>query len=337
MSVLSRLGCVALFTAVFSWPVSCVQAARYPVRPVRLIVPFPPAGGTDIVARLMGQALTESFHQQFVVDNRPGAASTIGASIAAKAIPDGYSLLFVTTSYAISASFYRNLPYDPVKDFTAVSLIASGPLLFVVHPSLKADSIRELVALAKKMPGKLDYASGGAGGINHLAGELFNSLAGTQIVHVPYKGAGPALIGVMSGEAQMMIATLGSALPHVKSGKLKALAVGSVRRTAILPDLPTVAESGVPGYGAENSYGLLAPHGTPPLIVNLLHRQISETLSTEETRSKLLKLGFEPTAATPNEFNAYLKSEIDKWREVLKTAGLASDKTRRPRAPEGRR
>jgi tripartite-type tricarboxylate transporter receptor subunit TctC len=310
-----------------------VQAARYPVRPVRLIVPFPPAGGTDIVARLMGQALTESFHQQFVVDNRPGAASTIGASIAAKAIPEGYSLLFVTTSYAISASFYKNLPYDPVKDFTAVSLIASGPLLFVVHPSLKADSIRELVALAKKMPGKLDYASGGAGGINHLAGELFNSLAGTQIVHVPYKGAGPALIGVMSGEAQMMIATLGSALPHVKSGKLKALAVGSVRRTAILPDLPTVAESGVPGYGAENSYGVLAPHGTPPLIVNLLHRQISETLSTEETRSKLLKLGFEPTAATPNEFNAYLKSEIDKWREVLKTAGLASGKTRRPRAP----
>jgi tripartite-type tricarboxylate transporter receptor subunit TctC len=328
MSVLSRLGYVALFTAVFSWPVSCVQAARYPVRPVRLIVPFPPAGGTDIVARLMGQALTETFGQQFVVDNRPGAASTIGASIAAKAAPDGYTLLFVTASYAISASFYKKLPYDPVKDFTAISRIASGPLLFVVHPSLKVDSIKELVALAKKRPGKLYYASGGAGGINHLAGELFNSLAGTQIVHVPYKGAGPAMIGVMSGEAQMMIATLGSALPHVKSGKLKALAVGSERRATILPDLPTVAESGVPGYGAENSYGLVAPHGTPPHIVNLLHRQISEAVSMDDTRSKLLKLGFEPTIATPDEFSAYLKREIAKWRQVLKKAGLASGKTR---------
>lgn len=328
MSVLSRLGYITLFVAVFSWPASSVQAGLYPLRPVRLIVPFPPSGGTDIVARLVGQGLTGTFGQQFVVDNRPGAASTIGASIAAKAAPDGYTLLFVTASYAISASFYKKLPYDPVKDFTAVSLIASGPLLFVVHPSLKVDSIKELVALAKKRPGKLYYASGGAGGINHLAGELFNSLAGTQIVHVPYKGAGPALIGVMSGETQMMIATLGSALPHVKSGKLTALAVGSERRATILPDLPTVAESGVPGYGAENSYGLLAPHGTPPHIVNLLHRQISEALSTDDTRSKLLKLGFEPTIATPDEFSAYLKREIDKWRPVLKRAGLASGKTR---------
>lgn len=328
MSRLSRLGYITLFVAVFSWPVSCVQAARYPVRPVRLIVPFPPSGGTDIVARLVGQALTHSFQQQFVVDNRPGAASTIGASIAAKAAPDGYTLLFVTASYAISASFYKHLPYDPLADFTPISLIAAGPLLLVVHPSLQVDSIKELVALAKKTPGKLYYASGGAGGINHLAGELFNSLAGTTIVHVPYKGAGPALIGVMSGETQMMIATLGSALPHVKSGKLKALAVGSARRTTVLPDLPTVAESGVPGYRAENWYGLLAPGGTPPHIVNLLHRQISEALSSNEMRAKLLKLGFEPMTSTSSGFSAYLKSDIEKWAQVLKTAGLASSKTR---------
>jgi tripartite-type tricarboxylate transporter receptor subunit TctC len=328
MSALSRLGYITLFVVALSWPVSSVQAASYPARPVRLIVPFPPSGGTDIVARLVGQTLTETFGQQFVIDNRPGAASTIGASIAAKAAPDGYTLLFVTASYAISASFYKNLPYDPVKDFTAVSLIASGPLLFVVHPSLQANSIKALVTFARSAPGKLHYASGGAGGINHLAGELFNSLARTQLVHVPYKGAGPALIGVMSGEAQMMIATLGSALPHVKSGKLKALAIGSERRATILPDLPTVAESGVPGYGAENSYGLLAPRGTPPGIVSVLHREISEALKTDDMRAKLLKLGFEPLTATPSEFSLYLKREIDKWRQVLKTAGLASDTTR---------
>jgi tripartite-type tricarboxylate transporter receptor subunit TctC len=327
MTALSRLGYITLFAAAISWPASSAQAASYPTHPVRLVVPFPPSGGTDIVARLVGQTLTEAFDQQFVIDNRPGAASTIGASIAAKAAPDGYTLLFVTASYAISASFYKKLPYDPVKDFTAVSLIASGPLLFVVHPSLKANSIQELVALAKKTPGKLYYASGGAGGINHLAGELFNSLAGTQLVHVPYKGAGPALIGVMGGETQMMIATLGSALPHVKSGKLKALAVGSERRATILPDLPTVAESGVPGYGAENSYGLLAPRGTPTGIVSVLQRKISEALKRDDMRAQLLKLGFEPLTSTPDEFSVYLKREIDKWRQVLKTAGLASDTT----------
>jgi tripartite-type tricarboxylate transporter receptor subunit TctC len=327
MTALSRLGYITLFAAAISWPASFAQAASYPAHPVRLVVPFPPSGGTDIVARLVGQTLTEAFDQQFVIDNRPGAASTIGASIAAKAAPDGYTLLFVTASYAISASFYKKLPYDPVKDFTAVSLIASGPLLFVVHPSLKANSIQELVALAKKTPGKLYYASGGAGGINHLAGELFNSLAGTQLVHVPYKGAGPALIGVMGGETQMMIATLGSALPHVKSGKLKALAVGSERRATILPDLPTVAESGVPGYGAENSYGLLAPRGTPTGIVSVLQRKISEALKRDDMRAQLLKLGFEPLTSTSDEFSVYLKREIDKWRQVLKTAGLASDTT----------
>lgn len=328
MSPLRRLTFASLFMTALPWlAVSPVHAADYPARPVRFIVPFPPSGGTDIVARLLSQRLIERFGQQFVIDNRPGAAGTIGANIAAKAAADGYTLLFVTASYAISASYHKNLPYDPVKDFTAVSLIASGPLLFVVHPSVQANSIKEFVALAKITPAKLHYASGGAGGINHLAGELFNSLAGTQLVHVPYKGAGPALTGLISGEVQMMIATLGSALPHVKSGKLKALAVGGDRRATILPDLPTVAESGVRGYAADNWYGLLAPRGTPPAIVNVLNSEVSGALKKDDTRVQLIKLGFEPMTSTSGEFSAYLKRDIEKWAHVLKTAGVALETT----------
>ncbi|HUF80515.1 MAG TPA: tripartite tricarboxylate transporter substrate binding protein [Burkholderiales bacterium] len=295
---------------------------RYPLRPVRFIVPFPPAGGTDIVGRLLAQRLTERLGQQFVIDNRPGAASTIGANIAAQAQGDGYTLLLVTASYAISATYYKNLPYDPVQAFAPVSLVAAGPLLLVVHPAVAAASVQELIALAKGAPGKLNYASGGAGGINHLAGEMFKAITGTQLVHVPYKGAGPALTGVIAGEAQLMVATLGSSLRHVKSGKLKALAVGGERRTRTAPDLPTVSESGVPGYAAENWYGVLVPRGAPGTVISMLNEEISAALRRDDIRAQFVKLGFEPMGSTPDEFGAHLKREIEKWARVMKTAGV---------------
>jgi tripartite-type tricarboxylate transporter receptor subunit TctC len=300
---------------------------RYPARPVRFIIPFPPAGGTDIVGRLLAQRLSDTLRQPFVVDNRPGAASTIGANIAAKAAPDGYTVMLVTASYAMSASYYKSLPYDSVKDFVAVSLVASGPLLFVMHPSVAATSIKELVVLAKGAPGKLNYASGGAGGINHLAGELFNMTAGTRLVHVPYNGAGPALTGVISGEVQLMIATLGSSLPHVRSGKLKALAVGGDRRSTAAPELPTVAEAGLPTYSADNWYGLVVPRETPAAIVKILNGEISAALKTEDMRAQLVKLGFEAMSSTPTAFADYLKREIAKWARVMKTAGISESTT----------
>jgi tripartite-type tricarboxylate transporter receptor subunit TctC len=301
------------------------QAAEYPSRPVRFVVPFPPSGGTDIVARLLAQQLAERMGQQFVIDNRPGAASTIGAQIAARAAADGYTLLLVTASYAISASFYRTLPYDSVSDFDAVARVASGPLLVVVHPSVKVGSMKELIALAKAAPNKMNYASGGAGGINHLSGEMLKIMSGTRIVHVPYKGAGPALTGLIGGEVQMMVATLGSALTHVRNGKLKALATGGGRRSSILPELPTVAESGVPGYAADNWYGILAPRNVPPAILRELDKHIAAALSTDTVRERFTSVGFEPSPSTPAQFAEYLRAEIRKWNRVMKEAGIESE------------
>jgi tripartite-type tricarboxylate transporter receptor subunit TctC len=301
------------------------RAAEYPSRPVRFVVPFPPSGGTDIVARLLAQQLAERMGQQFVIDNRPGAASTIGAQIAARAAADGYTLLLVTASYAISASFYRTLPYDSVSDFDAVARVASGPLLVVVHPSVKVGSMKELIALAKAAPNKMNYASGGAGGINHLSGEMLKIMSGTRIVHVPYKGAGPALTGLIGGEVQMMVATLGSALTHVRNGKLKALATGGGRRSSILPELPTVAESGVPGYAADNWYGILAPRNVPPAILRELDKHIAAALSTDTVRERFTSVGFEPSPSTPAQFAEYLRAEIRKWNRVMKEAGIESE------------
>ena len=300
---------------------------RYPARPVRFIVPFPPSGGTDIVGRLLAQKLSDRLKETFVVDNRPGAASTIGAAIAAKAAPDGYTLLLITASYAMSASYYRNLPYDPVRDFAGVSQIASGPLLFVVSPSVGASSIKELVAVAKRAPSKLNYASGGAGGINHLAGELFKSMAGVELIHVPYKGAGPALTAVVSGEAQLMIATLASTLPLVKSGKLKALALAGERRSTAAPDLPTVAESGLAGYSADNWYGLVAPRATRGNVIQLLNREVHATLQADEFRTQLAKLGFEPMSSTPDAMASHLSREVAKWAKVIVASGAQSQET----------
>jgi len=298
------------------------QNAAYPSRPVRFIIPFPPGGGTDIVGRLVGEALSTSFGQTFVMDNRPGAASTLGSAIAAQAAPDGYTILMMTASYTIAANYYRKLPYDPVKSFDAVSMVASQPLVLVTNPTIRAMSVGEFIAHAKANPGKLNYASGGEGGINHLAAEMFKSNTGTTMVHVPYKGAGPALRGLMGGETHLMFATLGSALSHVRAGRLKAIGIGGPRRSELLPGVATISESGVSGYEAQNWYGVLVPRGTHKTTIGELNKRIVSALKAKDLVSRLAKLAFDPAPSTPGQFSQYLKKEIAKWGRAMADAGV---------------
>lgn len=299
------------------------NATGYPSRPVRVIVPFPPGAGADLVARMIGQKLNEQLKQTFVIDNRSGAAGVIGGNIVANAARDGYTILLVTATFAISAAYSKDLPYDSVRDFAPIALAATGPLVLVVHPAVPARSVKELIELARASPGKLNYASGGAGGINHLSGEMFKSLTGTRIVEVPYKGGGPALNGLLAGEVELMIATLGSCLTQIRAGKLRALGMGTTRRSALWPELATVAESGVPGYEANTWYGFLAPRDTPKAVVSQLNTEIAASIAGEDARARLAVLGFEPPAAYgPAEFAAYLRSEIARWDRVMKKAGI---------------
>lgn len=294
----------------------------YPSHPVRFIIPFPPGGGTEIAGRLMGQRFAEELGQPFVIDNRPGAAGTIGAAIVAKAAPDGYTLLFASASHAISASFYKNLPYDSSADFSGAGRVVSGPLVLVAHPSVAANSVKDVIALAKQKPGVMNYASSGAGSITHLATEMFLSMTGTRITHVSYKGAAPARIALLGGQVQLLIAPLGPTVEFIRTGKLKALGLCGARRSALLPSLPTIAESGVPGYEADTWYGVLAPRGTPASILDLLNIKILEALKHDQFAMQLSALGFEPAGTTPKQFDAYIKSEIAKWGRAMKDAGI---------------
>lgn len=298
-------------------------AGGYPARPVRIIVPFPPGAGADVVGRMVGQKLNERFRQTFVIDNRSGAAGLIGVSLVANAPADGHTILLVTATFTISAAYNRNLPYDSVRDFSAIAPAATGPLALVVHPSVAANSVKDLIALANANPGKLNYASGGAGGINHLAGEMFKSMTGTRIAEVPYKGGGPALNALLAGEVDIMIATLGSCVTQIRAGKLKALGMATARRSALMPELATIAEGGVADFEANTWYGFLAPQKTPAAIVGALNREIANSLAGESDRARLAALGFEPPPAyTPAAFAAYIKSEIARWDRVMKKAGI---------------
>src|SRR6267142_1588104 len=290
------------------------HAQVYPAKPLRMIVAYPPGGGTDIVGRMLAQKLGESLGQSVVVENRGGASGNIGTELAARAAPDGYTVLMGNVApNAINVSLFRNLPFDPVADFAPVSLIASTPNILVVHPATPARTVKEVIALARARPGTLNFASAGVGSSSHLAGELFRILAGADIVHVPYKGAGPAMVDVLSGQVQLYLATMPAAMPHVKSGKLAPVAVTSSRRSPALPDIPTIAESGVPGYEASTWYGVLAPAHTPAAVIARLHENIVEILAVSETRARLADQGFEPVGNSPEEFGAYIKSEIAKW------------------------
>lgn len=296
-------------------------ADGYPARPVRFIVPFPP-GGSDTVARIIGQQLTERLGQNFVVDNRPGAASILGTDLAAKAAPDGYTLLFATSAFAISAALYKKLPYDPLQDFAPVTLAAAAPNILVVHPSLPASTVKELIALAKAKPDSLNYASNGSGSITFLAMEMLKSAAGIRITELPYKGAGPSLIALLSGEVQLMMAPLGPSVAHVRSGKLRGIAIPSARRSALFPEIPTVAESGLNGFEATNWYAVLVPRGVSAPIVAKLNQHIVAVLKSTEAQEKISALGYEPTPSTPGGLGLYVRAEIVRWAKVIRDAGV---------------
>ncbi len=318
-SILVALGIFAVTPALNA------VAQSYPTKPIRMIVAYPPGGGTDIVGRMMAQKLTESLGQTVVIDNRGGAAGGIGTEIAAKSLPDGYTILMGNVApNAINVSLYAKLGYDPVKDFEPVSLVASTPNILVVHPSLAVKTVPDLIALAKSKPGTLNYPSAGIGSSSHLAGELFDNLAGVKMVHVPYKGGGPAITDLLGGQMQLMFATMPAAMPHVRAGKLRAVAVTSPKRSQAMPELPTIGET-LKGYDASTWYGVLAPARTGRPVVTRLHDEIVKVLAVVETRDRLVAQGFEPVGSSPAEFAAYIKSEIAKWARVIKAAGIKAE------------
>ena len=292
----------------------------YPSRPVRLIVPFAPGGGTDAMARVFGQKFTESVGQTVVVDNRPGGGGTIGAETTVRAAPDGYTLCMVSTSYSTNAALFR-LPYDPIRDITPIALLGDAGILLTLHPSVPARSVKELIALAKAKPGSLNYASTGTGGNTHLATELFNIMAGTQMTHVPYKGTGPALTDLLAGQVQLIMGTLGVMLPHVKSGRLRGLAVTSVKRNSALPDVPTIAET-LPGYEATLWYGIWGPRGLPRHIVNLWNAEIRKAAQSADVKQRFAAEGVDPADGPPELFRDVVQRDVTKWIKVVKTANI---------------
>ena len=305
---------------------AAAAAEAYPAKPVRFVVAFPPGGGTDIIARSIAQKLTERLAQQVVVDNRPGAGGNIGTDIVAKSAPDGHTLLMGSAGpLAINASLFGKMPFDPIRDLAPVTLAASTPNVLVVHPSLRAATIEELIALAKARPGEINFASSGHGTPAHLAGELFNSMARVKMVHVPYKGAAPALADLLGGQVQLMFSTMPPALPHVKDGRLRALAVTSAKRSPAMPELPTVDEIALPGFEANTWHGVVAPAGTPTAIIARLNREIVSILHLPEVVERLSAQGAEPVGSTPEEFAAYIRSETVKWAKVVRESGAKAE------------
>lgn len=298
-------------------------AQDYPVKPIRFVAPNLPGGPTDILARLIGQKLSESLGQPVVVENRAGAGGNIGTEVAAKSPPDGYTLVTGNNAtFGANVSLYKRLGFDPVKDFAPVVLVATQPNILVVHPSLPAASVKELIALAKARPGQLNYAGSGMGAAAHLAAELFKTMTGTHIVHISYKSAAPALIDLIAGQTQLMFATSLSVMPHIKSTRVRALAVTTAKRARVMPELPTVAEAGVPGFEAATWHGVLVPAGTPAAIVDKLNSEINRMLQSPDVRERLGSLGAEIVGGTPSEFAAHIQREIPKWAKVVKAAGV---------------
>jgi len=305
-------------------PLACAQT--FPERPVRFVVGFTPGGPSDILARALGQKLSERFTQQVIVENRPGAGGNIAAELVAKSAGDGYTWLLGNNSIlATNQSLYQKLGYDPVADFAPVALVAIQPNILVVNPGVAAASVKELIALAKSRPGELNYASSGSGAAAHLAGELFKAMTGVQMQHIPYKGAQPALTDVIAGQAQLMFATSASVIPYIKAGRLRALAVTTAKRSASVPDLPTVAEAGVPGFEAITWHGVVVPAATPATLVERLNRDIVAVLRLPDLRERLESLGAEISSGTPRDFADYIAREIPKWAKVVKDSGARAE------------
>lgn len=318
---MKRLVVSACALALFSTAAFSQNAANYPSRPIRVIVPFAPGGGLDISTRLIGQKLTEKWGQNIVVDTRPGAATILGTDIASKAAPDGYTLLMITTTFAINPGLRAKLPYDPVKDFTPVTQLNSQPNVIVVAPSFPGKSVKDLIAMAKGKPGELTFASPGAGSAPHLSAEMFQRQAGLSMIHVPYKGIPPAVTDVLGGRVTMLFTTTISAAPHIKAGKLRALALTSAKRQASMPDVPTIGET-LPGYRAEAFQGMVVPAGVPQAIVNKLSAEVVRIVKSPEMVQRFQLDGAEAVGSTPKEFAAFLKSEMQKWSKVIKDAGI---------------
>lgn len=320
----ARKPIVALFCAACSTAVSA--QGDYPTRLIRMVVPFPPGGPTDIVARPLAQKLSVNLGQPVIVDNRGGAGGTIGANIVAKSTPDGYTLLMGTVgTQAINVNLYRKLPYDPVKDLAPVTLVATAPIALVAHPSLPVRSVAELLALARSKPGTLTFGSAGGGTPGHLSGEIFKSMTGTQITHVPYKGSAPAVQDLIGGQIALMFDPVQSVLAQVKSGKVNAIAVSGAKRSSMLPDVPTIAESGVPGYETTAWWGIAVPAKTPEPIVRRLHTEVAKALHAPEARARMEEIGIEPVGLGPDEFAVFQRAEIVKWGKAVKGSGAKVD------------
>jgi len=301
-------------------------AQDYPNKPLRLIVPFPPGGGNDILARSVGQRLAETIGQQVIVDNRGGAGGLIGAELAAKAVPDGYTIFLASIgNLAFMPALHAKLPYDPVRDFAPLTLLATSAFVMVVNPSLPAKSVKELIALARAKPGQLNYGSSGQGSSLHLTGEIFKLATGADLVHVPYKGSAPALTDLIAGQVQILFGTMPPTLPHVKSGKLRALGVSGAKRSVAAPEVPTIAEAGVPGFEVLNWYGIVAPSKTPAAIVQRLNGELVKTLKAPEMIESLGTQGLEAAGGTPERFGVFIKSEMAKYAKVIKAAGIRAE------------
>ncbi|MBI3043174.1 MAG: tripartite tricarboxylate transporter substrate binding protein [Betaproteobacteria bacterium] len=300
--------------------------ARYPNKPVRMIVPNPAGGGVDIIARLVGNRLSERLRQAIVVENRPGAGGTIGVGLLTQAPADGHTIgMGVTATLAIAPTLYRRLPYDPLKDLEPVTLIATLPLILAVHPSLPVKSVKDLLGLARARPGQIDYSSGGNGTPPHLAGELFKTLARLNMRHIPYKGGPPAVTAAVSGEVSLMFANALPALPHIKSGRLRALAVTSSKRAGAFPDIPTIAESGIPAYHAVQWYGVIAPAGVPRVIVERLNREIRQVITIDDVKAPLMAEGAELADTTPEQFRQFIEQEMARWGKAIRDSGARID------------
>jgi tripartite-type tricarboxylate transporter receptor subunit TctC len=322
MKILPRGIALCLCCSAFT---SAAIAQSYPARPVRLVVSFAAGGGVDLVARLVGQKLSEAWNQQVVIDNRPGAGGNVSAELVAKSPADGYTIYLSSASVVVNASLYKSLPYDPLKDFAPVTLLVNAHNVLVAHPSLPAKNIRELITLAKQKPGQINYASTGSGSSGHLAMELFRSMAGIELVHVPYKVIGQTTADLLSGQVSLWFPTMPGVMQHIKGGRMTALGVSGSRRAPALPNVPTIAEAGVPGYDASTWYPLLAPAGTPSAIVDKLNGQLVAILAIADVREKLQAQGIEPVGSSPAQLAAHLKSELVKWEKVVRMSGAKVD------------
>lgn len=317
------MACALAVAGLIASPAALAQ--KYPEKAVRVIVPFAAGGGTDIIARMMAQGLADGWGQNVVVDNRPGGGTVIGAELVARSNPDGYTLLLTANPQSSNPALLPKLPYDTVRDFAPVTMVASAPLLLVVHPTLPVRTVRELITLARARPNQLTYASSGNGGPQHLAGELFKFMAGIVMLHVPYRGGAPAIADLLGGQVQLSFASLLTALPHIKSGKLRALGLSSVKRLASNPDIPTVAESGVPGFELVTWYGVFAPAATPRSVVSKIQGDMARVLASAEVRDRLARSGVQAVGNQPGEFRAYFLDEIEKVRKLVRAAVIKPD------------